>query len=244
MELFRQRAEAVNPNFTAGVSGQMLQQVALGGAMIALPLFLQMTLEYNAMGAGLSLAATFVFGGVLQRQALRDSHQQPMLEQFPEPDMATSPELVAKGRTLFLIDIAVPRNIEPDVHKLDNVYVYNVDDLEQSFLFHRIQRGSVVMVRGIRRLLDHEPLHGLDGVNCAQSVGRAIDACRAPAHSNTCARVLGAVGREASTGNNGRNTSPSARAGATGGRAACPAGKACGNGKGHSGGGKAGRSKK
>ena len=35
-----------------------------------------------------------------------------------------------KGKTLFLIDIAVPRNIEPDVHKLDNVYVYNVDDLE------------------------------------------------------------------------------------------------------------------
>ena len=43
-------------NFTTGISSQMLQQVALGGAMIALPLFLQMTLEYNAMEAGLSLA--------------------------------------------------------------------------------------------------------------------------------------------------------------------------------------------
>ena len=45
-----------NPSFTVGVSGQMLQQVALGGAMIVLPLFLQMTLEYNAMQAGLALA--------------------------------------------------------------------------------------------------------------------------------------------------------------------------------------------
>ena len=45
-----------HPNFTAGVSGQLLQQVTLGGAMIALPLFLQMTLEYNALEAGLSLA--------------------------------------------------------------------------------------------------------------------------------------------------------------------------------------------
>jgi glutamyl-tRNA reductase len=36
-----------------------------------------------------------------------------------------------KGRTLFFIDIAVPRNVEPDVHQLDNVYVFNVDDLEQ-----------------------------------------------------------------------------------------------------------------
>ncbi|HEU4543021.1 MAG TPA: MFS transporter [Jiangellaceae bacterium] len=45
-----------HPNFTAGISGQMLQQITLGGAMIALPLFFQMTLEYNAMLAGLSLA--------------------------------------------------------------------------------------------------------------------------------------------------------------------------------------------
>ncbi|WP_426560931.1 MFS transporter [Angustibacter sp. McL0619] len=45
-----------HPNFTAGVSGQLLQQVALGGAMIALPLYFQMTLEYNALEAGLSLA--------------------------------------------------------------------------------------------------------------------------------------------------------------------------------------------
>ena len=34
----------------------MLQQIALGGAMIALPIFLQMVLEYNALQAGLSLA--------------------------------------------------------------------------------------------------------------------------------------------------------------------------------------------
>ena len=43
-------------HFRIGISQQMLQQVALGGAMIVLPIFLQMTLEYNAMQAGLSLA--------------------------------------------------------------------------------------------------------------------------------------------------------------------------------------------
>ncbi len=36
-----------------------------------------------------------------------------------------------KGKTLFFVDIAVPRNVDPEVHKLDNVYVFNVDDLEQ-----------------------------------------------------------------------------------------------------------------
>ncbi|TJZ75982.1 MFS transporter [Rhodococcus oryzae] len=42
--------------FRLGISQQMLQQIALGGTMIALPIYLQMVLEYNAMQAGLSLA--------------------------------------------------------------------------------------------------------------------------------------------------------------------------------------------
>src|SRR6188472_1629994 len=42
--------------FRFGITGQMLQQIALGGTMIALPIYLQMVLEYNAMQAGLSLA--------------------------------------------------------------------------------------------------------------------------------------------------------------------------------------------
>ena len=44
------------PHFRLGITQQMLQQITLGGAMIVLPIFLQMTLEYNAMQAGLSLA--------------------------------------------------------------------------------------------------------------------------------------------------------------------------------------------
>jgi MFS family permease len=42
--------------FRLGVTGQMLQQIALGGTMIALPIYLQMVLEYNALQAGLSIA--------------------------------------------------------------------------------------------------------------------------------------------------------------------------------------------
>jgi EmrB/QacA subfamily drug resistance transporter len=42
--------------FRFGISQQTLQQIALGGTMIALPIYLQMVLEYNAMQAGLSLA--------------------------------------------------------------------------------------------------------------------------------------------------------------------------------------------
>jgi glutamyl-tRNA reductase len=35
-----------------------------------------------------------------------------------------------KNRPLFLIDIAVPRDIDADVQRLENVYLYNVDHLE------------------------------------------------------------------------------------------------------------------
>lgn len=35
------------------------------------------------------------------------------------------------GRSLFFIDIAVPRDVDPDVHSLDNVYLYDIDDLQK-----------------------------------------------------------------------------------------------------------------
>ena len=36
-----------------------------------------------------------------------------------------------RNRPLFMIDIAVPRDIDPDVQHLDNVYLYNIDHLEK-----------------------------------------------------------------------------------------------------------------
>ena len=35
-----------------------------------------------------------------------------------------------KQRPVFLIDISVPRNIDPRINDLDNVYLYNIDDLQ------------------------------------------------------------------------------------------------------------------
>ncbi len=35
-----------------------------------------------------------------------------------------------KHRYMFLIDIAVPRDIDPEVSKVDNAFLYNIDDLE------------------------------------------------------------------------------------------------------------------
>jgi glutamyl-tRNA reductase len=36
-----------------------------------------------------------------------------------------------KNRPVFIIDIAVPRNVEPAVNELDNVFLYDIDDLQR-----------------------------------------------------------------------------------------------------------------
>jgi glutamyl-tRNA reductase len=35
-----------------------------------------------------------------------------------------------RNRPLLLIDIAVPRDIEPEINFLENVFLYNIDDLQ------------------------------------------------------------------------------------------------------------------
>ena len=64
--------------FRLGISQQMLQQIALGGTMIALPIYLQMVFEYNALEAGLSLAAlSFSMFGVAILAARRAGTRRP-----------------------------------------------------------------------------------------------------------------------------------------------------------------------
>jgi len=53
----------------------------------------------------------------------------------PEPvvtrGMVTRAMHGRRGRSLFFIDIAVPRDVEPGVDALDDVYRYDIDDLKQ-----------------------------------------------------------------------------------------------------------------
>jgi glutamyl-tRNA reductase len=51
------------------------------------------------------------------------------------PHHVVSPEQIRENmkkrrRPLFIIDLAVPRDVHPAVHELDNVYVYDIDALE------------------------------------------------------------------------------------------------------------------
>jgi len=36
-----------------------------------------------------------------------------------------------RNKPMFLIDIAVPRNVEPSVNEIDNIFLYDIDDLQE-----------------------------------------------------------------------------------------------------------------
>ena len=45
-----------------------------------------------------------------------------------------------RNRPLFFIDIAVPRDVQPEVNRLENVYVYDIDDLKGAVKSNMAQR--------------------------------------------------------------------------------------------------------
>lgn len=47
-----------------------------------------------------------------------------------------------RNRPIFLVDIAVPRDIDPDINGIDNMFVYDIDDLQQVADANRRERQS------------------------------------------------------------------------------------------------------
>jgi len=47
-----------------------------------------------------------------------------------------------KYRPMFFIDIAVPRDIDPDINSLDNIYLYDIDDLKEVVEENKAQRQN------------------------------------------------------------------------------------------------------
>jgi glutamyl-tRNA reductase len=49
-------------------------------------------------------------------------------------------EQLRKKRTLFILDLAVPRDFEPEIGNAGNVYLYSIDDLQETCNRNRIER--------------------------------------------------------------------------------------------------------
>jgi len=78
------------------------------------------------------------------------------------------------ARPLLLVDIAVPRDIDPDVNFLDDVYLYNVDDLQtiaDDYLKLRREElavcESIIRERAAQLLLDGKASPATAGSWCA-----------------------------------------------------------------------------
>ncbi len=46
-----------------------------------------------------------------------------------------------RNRPMFFIDIAVPRDVDPEMNKLDGIFVYDIDDLQQVAATHMEERS-------------------------------------------------------------------------------------------------------
>ena len=83
-----------------------------------------------------------------------------------------------RGRPLFLIDIAVPRDIDPAVRDLDNVFLFDIDDLERVVAANRQDREGEI--RRVQTIVDDELGQFLHWFN-SLSAGPLIRALRTQA---------------------------------------------------------------
>lgn len=59
-----------------------------------------------------------------------------------------------QSASMFLLDLAVPRDIEADVGELQNVHLYNIDDLQEKIEHGMNERRQAAMIA--EQLIDHE----------------------------------------------------------------------------------------
>ncbi|MCM3725314.1 glutamyl-tRNA reductase [Neobacillus cucumis] len=88
-------------------------------------------------------------------------------------DLVISKELIAKvekkrkGKPLFMVDIAVPRDLDPRIAELDNVFLYDIDDLEgivEANLQERQKAASKIRLMIEKEIVDFKQWLGTLGV--------------------------------------------------------------------------------
>lgn len=89
-----------------------------------------------------------------------------------------------RNEPIFFIDIAVPRDLDPALNDLDNVYLYDIDDLHNVVEINKSERDKEAVKA--RRIVDEEALRfqsWLDGLAVVPTITelrkKADDICRA-----------------------------------------------------------------
>ena len=65
-----------------------------------------------------------------------------------------------KHEPIFMVDLAVPRDIEPEVSELDDIYLYSVDDLQS--VINENMESRLQAAEQAREIIDTQVSHFLD----------------------------------------------------------------------------------
>lgn len=75
---------------------------------------------------------------------------------------------VRKHRPMFVIDIAVPRDIEPETGQLDDIYLYTIDDLQNVIQDNLRSRQDAA--QHAEKIIDDHAMHFMDWLNSLDAV--------------------------------------------------------------------------
>jgi len=73
-----------------------------------------------------------------------------------------------KHRPIFMVDIAVPRDIEPEVGELQDIYLYNVDDLQEIVQENLCSR--LAAVQQAEEIIDTQVEHFMEWIRAQEAV--------------------------------------------------------------------------
>ena len=73
-----------------------------------------------------------------------------------------------KHRPMFMVDLAVPRDIEPEVNDLDDIYLYTVDDLKDTVDENRRLRADAA--QAAEEIINHQTAHFMGQLRALQAV--------------------------------------------------------------------------
>src|SRR5713226_4348544 len=146
-EILGQVREAYRFAHEQGATGPVLNRLFQGALEVGKRVRTETELGTRPMSvasAGVKLAER-IFGKLSERKALvlgagAISEQEPVRGR----DIVGRAMAARGNRALFLMDLGVPRNIDPSVGELYNVYVYNTDDLSEIVQQNRNARESEI----------------------------------------------------------------------------------------------------
>jgi glutamyl-tRNA reductase len=96
-----------------------------------------------------------------------------------KPENVLDAQKLRRNEPMFMIDIGVPRDIDPRVGELENVYLYDIDDLQGAVLetskvrYDHIEKAEEIVLQGDTGF--HRWLIGLKAVPTIISIRRRFD---------------------------------------------------------------------